>query len=91
MNVHLWSRNQPQYQGEAGGDGRDFHKNAMKQSADSVRLRGWLSPCPSETVGTLILSPPENYDLWLNPEIKDFDAVREILKPYDPSLMWHYP
>jgi len=38
-----------------------------------------------------VIVTPDKYDLWLNPEVEDFDAVREILKPYNPSLMRHYP
>jgi putative SOS response-associated peptidase YedK len=38
-----------------------------------------------------VIVPPEKYDLWLNPDVEDFEAVREILKPYDPNLMRHYP
>ena len=38
-----------------------------------------------------VIVTPDKYDLWLNPEVGDFDAVREILKPYNPSLMRHYP
>ena len=33
-----------------------------------------------------VIVTPDKYDLWLNPEVEDFDAVREILKPYNPSL-----
>ena len=38
-----------------------------------------------------VIVAPGKYNLWLNPEVEDFAAVREILKPYDPSLMRHYP
>jgi len=38
-----------------------------------------------------VIVTPDKYDLWLNPEVEDFDAVREILKPYDSRLMRHYP
>ena len=38
-----------------------------------------------------VIVTPDKYDPWLNPEIEDFAAVQEILKPYDPSLMRHYP
>ena len=34
---------------------------------------------------------PEKYDLWLDPDVTDFEAIREILKPYDASLMRRYP
>jgi putative SOS response-associated peptidase YedK len=33
-----------------------------------------------------VIVSPEKYDLWLNPEVEDFDAVEEILKPYDPGF-----
>ena len=38
-----------------------------------------------------VIVTPDQYGLWLNPEVEDFDAVREILKPYDPGLMRHCP
>ena len=38
-----------------------------------------------------VIVTPDKYDLWLNSEVEDFDAVREVLKPYDPGLMRHYP
>ncbi len=28
-----------------------------------------------------VIVPPDKYNLWLNPDVEDFDAVREILKP----------
>jgi len=38
-----------------------------------------------------VIVPPEKYHLWLNPEVEDFEAVKDILKPYDASLMRQYP
>ena len=38
-----------------------------------------------------VIVAPDKYGLWLNPEVEDFVAVREILKPYDPSLMRYCP
>jgi putative SOS response-associated peptidase YedK len=38
-----------------------------------------------------VIVTSDKYDLWLNPEVEDFAAVREILKPYDPSSMRCYP
>lgn len=35
--------------------------------------------------------PPDKYDLWLGPDLKDFEAIRDILKPYDAKLMRLYP
>jgi putative SOS response-associated peptidase YedK len=38
-----------------------------------------------------VIVTPDKYHLWLNLDVEDFDAVREILKPYDLALMRHYP
>jgi len=35
--------------------------------------------------------PPDKYDVWLDPDVTDFDAIRDILKPYDANLMRRYP
>jgi putative SOS response-associated peptidase YedK len=33
----------------------------------------------------------DNYDLWLDPGMKDVSAASEMLKPYDARLMRSYP
>ena len=33
----------------------------------------------------------DNYDLWLDPGMKDASAASEMLKPYDARLMRSYP
>jgi putative SOS response-associated peptidase YedK len=38
-----------------------------------------------------VIVPPDKYDLWLDPVVTDFAAIREILKPYDANLMRRYP
>jgi putative SOS response-associated peptidase YedK len=38
-----------------------------------------------------VIVSPEKYDLWLDPDVTDFDAIRDILKPYDANLMRRYP
>jgi putative SOS response-associated peptidase YedK len=38
-----------------------------------------------------VIVPPEKYDLWLDPDVTDFAAIRDILKPYDANLMRRYP
>lgn len=32
-----------------------------------------------------------NYDLWLDPGMKNVDALSEMLKPYDARMMQRYP
>ena len=38
-----------------------------------------------------VIVPREKYDLWLDPDVNDFEAIRDILKPYDANLMRRYP
>jgi putative SOS response-associated peptidase YedK len=38
-----------------------------------------------------VIVQPDKYDLWLDPEVEDFEAIRAILQPYDASQMRHYP
>lgn len=55
-----------------------------------------LTTTPNTLVASIhdrmpVIVTPENYALWLNPEIEDSAAVGEILKPYDASSMRSYP
>ncbi len=34
---------------------------------------------------------PDKYDVWLDPDVTDFDAIRDSLKPYDVAQMRRYP
>ena len=38
-----------------------------------------------------VIVPPDKYDVWLDPDVTDFAAIRDILKPYDANLMRRYP
>jgi putative SOS response-associated peptidase YedK len=38
-----------------------------------------------------VIVPPDKYDVWLDPDVTDFDAIRDILKPYDAGQMRRYP
>jgi len=38
-----------------------------------------------------VILDPDNYDLWLDPRMKDTGAVCELLKPYDARLMQCFP
>jgi len=38
-----------------------------------------------------VIVPPDKYHLWLGPDVTDFEAIRDILKPYDAALMRRYP
>ena len=38
-----------------------------------------------------VIVPQEKYDVWLDPDVTDFETIRDILKPYDPEQMHRYP
>jgi len=38
-----------------------------------------------------VIVTPDKYDVWLDPDVTDFDAIRDILKPYDAAQMRRYP
>jgi hypothetical protein len=38
-----------------------------------------------------VILHPDNYDLWLDPGMKDVGAASDLLKPYDARLMRCYP
>jgi putative SOS response-associated peptidase YedK len=38
-----------------------------------------------------VIVAPDKYETWLDPDINDFDAIRDILKPYEANLMRRYP
>jgi putative SOS response-associated peptidase YedK len=55
-----------------------------------------LTTTPNSLVADLhnrmpVIVPSEKYDLWLDPDVTDFKAIRDILKPYDANLMRLYP
>ena len=37
-----------------------------------------------------VILEPENYELWLDPGLKDLDTLTATLKPFDPALMKCY-
>jgi putative SOS response-associated peptidase YedK len=38
-----------------------------------------------------VILDPASYDVWLDPGMRDADAICELLKPYDARLMRCYP
>jgi putative SOS response-associated peptidase YedK len=38
-----------------------------------------------------VIVTPDKYKVWLDPDVTDFDAIRDILKPYDADQMQRYP
>jgi putative SOS response-associated peptidase YedK len=55
-----------------------------------------LTTGPNFLVGDLhdrmpVIVSSDKYETWLDPDVTDFEAVRDILKPYDANLMRRYP
>jgi putative SOS response-associated peptidase YedK len=38
-----------------------------------------------------VIVTPDKYEVWLDPGVADFEAIRDIFKPYDANLMRRYP
>ena len=38
-----------------------------------------------------VIVAPDKYELWLDPDVTDFEEIRDILRPYDANLMRRYP
>jgi putative SOS response-associated peptidase YedK len=38
-----------------------------------------------------VIVPPDKYGVWLDPDVNDFNVIRDILRPYDANLMRRYP
>lgn len=38
-----------------------------------------------------MIVPPDKYNLWLDPDVRNFDAIKDILNPYDAAQMRRYP
>lgn len=63
---------------------------------DIIESHAILTTGPDSLVEDLhdrmpVIVAPDKYDLWLDPEVTDFEAIRDILKPYDANLMSRYP
>ncbi len=63
---------------------------------------GWVKTCsiltttPNAVTSAVhdrmpVILEPDDYDLWLDPGMKDVAAASELLKPYDARLMRCYP
>jgi len=37
-----------------------------------------------------VIVTPDKYDVWLDPDVNDFNTIRGTLKPYDANQMRRY-
>lgn len=71
----------------------DSWKNPQGQIVESCTI---LTTTPNELVVSVhermpVIVSPEKYDLWLDPDVDDHQAIKEILIPYDAKDMSQYP
>jgi putative SOS response-associated peptidase YedK len=71
----------------------DEWKSPEGQTIESCTI---LTTTPNSLVAEMhdrmpVIVSPDKYDLWLDPDVNAFDAIRDILKPYDATLMRLYP
>lgn len=38
-----------------------------------------------------VIVSPDKYEIWLDSDVTNFDAIKDILKPYDAEKMRRYP
>ena len=68
-------------------DARTGSSRGLYDLAQHLTLSAW----PEIHDRMPVIVPPEKYGLWLDPDVTNFEAIRDILKPYDASLMRRYP
>ena len=71
----------------------DRWKNPLGEVIDTCSI---LTTTPNALLADIhdrmpVILPVENYDLWLDPGFKITDDLRELLRPYEPSLMKRHP
>src|SRR5712691_3874426 len=65
-------------------------------SGDIVETCSILTTTPNALISTVhdrmpVILDPEDYDLWLDPGMRDVNVASELLKPYDARVMRGYP
>src|ERR1700688_1386802 len=65
-------------------------------SGQWVKSCSILTTTPNAVTSTVhdrmpVILNPASYDLWLDPGMRNADAVSNLLKPFDPRMMQCYP
>jgi putative SOS response-associated peptidase YedK len=67
-----------------GSDGRTIESCALLTTEPNDLLRPVHDRMP-------VILDPKDYDLWLDPDVRDAEKVRRLLGPYPPEEMTAYP
>ena len=82
--------------------GRDFSRAAglwdewRSPDGEIIEICTVLTTSANSVVADLhdrmpVIVTPDKYDAWLDPDVNDFNTIRDILRPYDANLMRRYP
>jgi len=68
-------------------------KDASRKTIETCSI---LTTTPNAVTSSVhdrmpVILDPDNYDLWLDPEMTNADAASDMLKPFDAGLMRGYP
>jgi putative SOS response-associated peptidase YedK len=71
----------------------DQWKDASGHAVESCSI---LTTTPNSLLADVhdrmpVILSPEHYDLWLDPGFRRVDVLKEMLNPFDATLMRHYP
>jgi putative SOS response-associated peptidase YedK len=84
------------------GDGSPFAFAGLWESwrpkggGEELRTLALLTTAPNALGAEIhdrmpVILPPDAYDLWLNPDLRDPETLRDLLRPYPEELMEAYP
>src|SRR5215210_6382691 len=63
---------------------------------EEIRSCTILTTAANDLVGEIhhrmpVILPPENYDVWLDPDMREAEPLRDLLRPYRDEVMEAYP
>ena len=69
---------------------------SWKGDGNEIRSCTILTTNPNDIAGEIhnrmpVILPPEGYEVWLDPDVRETDQLLSLLAPYPPSDMEAYP
>ena len=69
---------------------------SWKGDGNEIRSCTILTTNPNDVAGEIrnrmpVILPPEGYEVWLDPDVRETDQLLSLLAPYPPSDMEAYP
>ena len=68
----------------------------MEESRGVIESCTILTTAPNALIADMhdrmpVIVPADKYEIWLDPDVNDFEPIRDILKPYEADQMRRYP